>query len=174
MAGAMGFSISDVHGDRDHFWFSKNRLCVVISRSLVHHSALCICGGAFVRAIHSSVMIEQVDMSVPLTPKPACHIISAVAFQYSGQLLTDPRHFSTSDNSRFSTPQSLISCHAGPHGKRPPHTRWFTELPSSAYTFHTVKRGREDLLTMLQMKSGIQLFTLITNTILFLQLCLYW
>lgn len=103
MAGVLAFYISNVHVDRDHFWFSKSCLRVVISLSLVHYSALCICS-AFVRAIHSTVMIEQVDMSVPLTPKLACHIISAVAFQHSGQLLSDPRHFSTSDNSRSSTP----------------------------------------------------------------------
>lgn len=154
----MGSSVSA----RDHsasrqrslrFCLLESCRCVVLSRSLVRHSALSVCSSAFVRAIQSAVAIGRLDTPVPLTPKPVCCITSAVAFQRGGQLLSDPRHFSTSDNSPPSTPpvSDLIwtARHAEPHGKhrRPPHTRWFTECQSAASALHTGNKGRPGRLT---------------------------
>lgn len=137
-------------------------LFFVVPVSCLALCSLSVCSSAFVRAIHNTVMKGQDDTSVPLTP---CYITSAVAFQCSGQLLSDPRHFSTSDNSFSFTPpvSDLIwtARHTEPHGKHrhPPHTRWFIERQSAASILHTGKKGgREDLLTVVWMKSRIRRF----------------
>lgn len=161
MPDVKGFSVSAAHFAFD---FLKSCLRSVLLCFLVHHTALTVCSSALCQS-YSQHCYDRAGWYVCSPDSAAsvqCFSTSAVAFQCSGQLLSDLRHFSTSDNSRSDAlPASDLirtACHAEPHGKhrRPPHTRWFTECQSAASTLHTGKiEGSKELLTMLWMKSGI-------------------